>query len=171
MSYHGVTKRYKTCNKMYWRSYSLPVSASLCHILAITFMIQKVYDTHVMVKIDNVHIHSYAQNYFHGNKMFGLRFSDVCSLIVTTTSNILDLKKHIAYPSSKPCRLRIALLNQIVQRPLWDQIPQCSGKRNYNKISSLFRWMVLWPGTSDTWFSWTTRLFRKLTWYCPTLPV
>jgi len=65
---------------MYLRSYSLPVSASSCHILAITSMIQKVYDTNVMVKIDNVHIYSniYEQNLFHGNKMFGLRFSDVC---------------------------------------------------------------------------------------------
>jgi len=102
VSYHGVTSMYIT----------LPESASSCHNLAITFMIQKLYCTHVMVGFCLIMYKYSYKNYINGKKVFELRFSDFC-FFLSEPLKLLSTLKHLANPTSKPCRWRIALLNHI----------------------------------------------------------
>jgi len=99
--YYGVTSMYITS----------PKSASSRHILAITFMIQKLYDTHFMVGFCLIMYKYSYKNYVNGNKVFGLRYSDFCSFLSEPLT--FTTLKHLANPTSKPCRWRIALINHI----------------------------------------------------------
>ena len=100
VSCHGVTSMYIT----------LPESAPSCHILAITFMIQKLSGTHFMVGFCFIMYKYSYKNYVNGNKVFGLRYFDFCSFL-SEPLNLFSTLKHLANPTSKPCRWR--LINHI----------------------------------------------------------
>jgi len=96
VSYYGGTSMYIT----------LPESASSCHILAITFMIQKLYATHFMVEFCLI-----TYKYSYKIMLMVIKCLD-CSFL-SEPLKLFSTLKHLANPTSKSCRWRIALITHI----------------------------------------------------------
>ena len=110
VSYYGVTSMYIT----------LPESAPSRHILAITFMIQKLYGTQMVGFCLIMYKYSY-KNYVNGNKVFGLRYSDFCSFLsepLTFHDFKTSCQSNLQSLSLEDCAYKPHFL--IAHRPIWD---------------------------------------------------